>query len=767
MNDERPFWHTPGVLVSLAALVALVVTDAVLRHLGGKPSDFTLFVGRFHPLVVHLPIGFVLLVAAAEAATLAPRLRPRVDSAIGLALPLVVAATATAFVLGHLLARAGDFAPNAINVHRRFELFASVGICLCPLGWEYQAHAGSERARWMYRGLLGVTLGVLSLGAHFGGGLTHGDTYLTRYAPEPLKRLLGTAPAPRASASAAAGAPAREPRLFADVIQPILGERCVSCHGEEKAKGGLRLDSLANVMKGGEDGAVVTPGNPSDSPLLGRVLLPADDDDHMPPEGKPGLTPPEIAAVRFWLERGASDALLVRDLLVPADARSLLQHALARSASATTPTAVTPRGATSSSGSVATAGSASVPPASSAASHPTAPPATSAAPAPPATSPPTSSRATSSPSTSQPPAVAGAPKSASAVFSEHCVKCHGPEKQKGKLRVDSLTALLQGGKSGPAIVPGEARASTLVKRLNLSPTDDKHMPPAKEPQLTAHEIATVSAWIAGLDTASRLSGTAPARAPRPTSNASVPAKGAPALAPPATATTPSDAGAPANTASGAAAPGATPSTPTSTPTTANTSSTPAAPPPSPELLANLPSRLALFPTEVQPLLRARCASCHGGKTPAGGLAIADYAALLRGGDTGPAVTPGKPDQSLLVYRIRLPPDDDDHMPPTKAPQLTANEIALISAWVEHGGSSSGETALETLPGPAVAAIAAHPPARSASDVSRASPPPRGAGCGACGVVARDRAPARPFMLGALLAAVFCVRRRSRRSLISV
>jgi len=732
MNDERPFWRTPSVLLSLAALVVLVITDAVLRHLGGKPADFTLFVGRFHPLVVHLPIGFILLVGAAEAATLSPRLRPRIDSTVALALPLVVAATATAFVLGHLLARSGDFAPNALSVHRRFELFASVGICLCPLAWEYQAYTQSERARWLYRALLGVALGVLSLGAHFGGTLTRGDTYLTRYAPEPLKRLLGATVAPRAPASAAATAAAREPRLFGDVIQPILKERCVSCHGEEKSKGGLRLDSLASVMKGGEDGAVVTPGNPSDSPLLGRVLLPENDDDHMPPEGKPGLTPPEIAAVRFWIERGASDTLLVRDLLAPLDARSLLEHALAGSAPATTPTKVaSQRNA-----------------AASSSSSPAAPP-----PTPPANSRPTASTTAATATTTATPAKAPGSATPSGLFSEHCVKCHGPEKQKGKLRVDSLAALLQGGKSGPAIVPGDARASTLVKRLNLSPDDDKHMPPAKEPQLTAREIAMVSGWIAGLDAASRLEGTPRASAPPPASDASVPAKGTHEVAPPAK---------PASDA-------ATPSTPAapSTPATPNASLTHAAPAPSPELLANLPSRLALFPTEVQPLLRARCASCHGGKTPAGGLEVADYAALLRGGDTGPAVTPGKPDQSLLVHRIRLPRDDDDHMPPTKAPQLTANEIALINAWIEHGGSSTDETALEILPGPAVEAIAAHPPARAPSDVGRASPPPRGGGCGACSVSDRDRAPDRFLVLGALLVAVLCARRRGRSSVISV
>jgi MYXO-CTERM domain-containing protein len=151
------------------------------------------------------------------------------------------------------------------------------------------------------------------------------------------------------------------------------------------------------------------------------------------------------------------------------------------------------------------------------------------------------------------------------------------------------------------------------------------------------------------------------------------------------------------------------------------------------LLAGLPSHLALYPSEVAPLLHSRCATCHGGKIPAGGLVVDDYTALLKGGDTGPAITPGKPEQSLLVHRIGLPPENDDHLPPSNAPQLSANEIALIGAWVEHGGSASAETALADLSRPAVAAIAAHPPARAASDVGQASPRPRSGGCGACAV----------------------------------
>ena len=67
----------------------VVVADVVLRHLGGTPSDFSLFLGRMHPLAVHLPIGIVLLVGAAEAVTLSARLRPRLDPAIALALPVL------------------------------------------------------------------------------------------------------------------------------------------------------------------------------------------------------------------------------------------------------------------------------------------------------------------------------------------------------------------------------------------------------------------------------------------------------------------------------------------------------------------------------------------------------------------------------------------------------------------------------------------------------------------------------------------------------
>ena len=65
------------------------------------------------------------------------------------------------------------------------------------------------------------------------------------------------------------------------------------------------LTTVEGIQKGGENGAVIVPGKPDESPLLRRCELPLDDDDHMPPEGKPQPTAEELAALRAWLAAGA------------------------------------------------------------------------------------------------------------------------------------------------------------------------------------------------------------------------------------------------------------------------------------------------------------------------------------------------------------------------------------------------------------------------------------------------------------------------------
>ena len=74
---------------------------------------------------------------------------------------------------------------------------------------------------------------------------------------------------------------------FHKQVRPILEVSCIECHGVEKQKGDLRLDTLANLLKGGDSGPAIVPGNIDESILLERIFLPADDDEIMPPENGP------------------------------------------------------------------------------------------------------------------------------------------------------------------------------------------------------------------------------------------------------------------------------------------------------------------------------------------------------------------------------------------------------------------------------------------------------------------------------------------------
>ncbi len=91
-------------------------------------------------------------------------------------------------------------------------------------------------------------------------------------------------------------------------IKPIFQKSCVGCHGPEKAKGKLRLDSLPAVIKGGEDGKVVEAGKSADSVLVQNIAHLGDPDDYMPPPknkaGIPPLTPEQIGLIRAWIDQG-------------------------------------------------------------------------------------------------------------------------------------------------------------------------------------------------------------------------------------------------------------------------------------------------------------------------------------------------------------------------------------------------------------------------------------------------------------------------------
>ena len=97
--------------------------------------------------------------------------------------------------------------------------------------------------------------------------------------------------------------------FYALRVAPPLAEHCISCHGENRQKAELRLDSYAFAMRGSRRGAVIVPGNPKASELMTRIALPAGDDRAMPPEGKTPLSPDEVTVIRLWIAAGASSTM--------------------------------------------------------------------------------------------------------------------------------------------------------------------------------------------------------------------------------------------------------------------------------------------------------------------------------------------------------------------------------------------------------------------------------------------------------------------------
>lgn len=96
---------------------------------------------------------------------------------------------------------------------------------------------------------------------------------------------------------------------YAKDIKPIFDQSCVKCHGAEKPKARLRLDSLQGALKGGEDGKVIKPGDSAGSPMVHSISYLGDPDFHMPPPHNkaniPRLTNEQVGLIRAWIDQGA------------------------------------------------------------------------------------------------------------------------------------------------------------------------------------------------------------------------------------------------------------------------------------------------------------------------------------------------------------------------------------------------------------------------------------------------------------------------------
>ena len=297
-----------GFGMALLALLGIVICLLPATAHSRLP-EWLLFVGRFHPLILHLPIGLLVLLPILHVlARLCPpgALRPAIVTVLWLCAASTVAAT----VCGMLLSQEAGYDGVTLHLHRQFASGLSVFTILllvCESEGEQLEIAGAGWARLShqaYRVLLPLTLVSLGIAAHLGATLTHGSTFLTEHL-----KFLGK-PVATAEVSKKAALASGPEETYASKVAPILQAHCTSCHGAEKAKGGLRLHTLSAVLAGGdsqreENAPGVVPGSAERSLLIRVLCLPADDDAHMPPLGKSQLTATEIDTLRRWIDTGA------------------------------------------------------------------------------------------------------------------------------------------------------------------------------------------------------------------------------------------------------------------------------------------------------------------------------------------------------------------------------------------------------------------------------------------------------------------------------
>jgi len=237
--------------------------------------------GNLHLVFLHLPIGFVV------AAVLMELWRWRRPSAENAWLQgRLLAANAVASVLtagaGLVLASGGGYAEELLAQHR----WAGV-VCagLAIAVWLVHARGNVVLAR----GWLGLLLAATVIAGHLGATLTHGPAVTVWWRPVKKEKAV-----------------AAQDAVFINEIQPILAKACIECHGPDKARGQLRLDSRAAALAGGKSGLpAIVPGKSGASELIRRVKLPREDDQAMPFDEELALTAAEIATLERWIAGGA------------------------------------------------------------------------------------------------------------------------------------------------------------------------------------------------------------------------------------------------------------------------------------------------------------------------------------------------------------------------------------------------------------------------------------------------------------------------------
>ena len=243
--------------------------------------------GRMHPLILHFPIAFIVLLVVFSF------FKNQIDlisfQKINRFLVLITALTTIfATIMGLFLSMEGDDT-NLLNLHK----WIGIGITFLIYGLTF------IKKESIFKTVLYISFISVIFAGHYGAGLTHGVNFIT----EPLTK------------AEVVQADENTP-IFQGFIKPIIDEKCISCHNSEKRKGDLDMSSFDKMKLGGKNGELWVSKNAEESTLLKRIHLPVEHKKHMPPEGKKQLSEEEITLLNAWINQGATDKLSLAQLPV-------------------------------------------------------------------------------------------------------------------------------------------------------------------------------------------------------------------------------------------------------------------------------------------------------------------------------------------------------------------------------------------------------------------------------------------------------------------
>ena len=271
------------------------------------------FLGSLHPLVVHLPIGFIILTLLVNILIKTKNNSVKRIITIGWFFSFISGGIAALF--GWFLSDNNYYLESQINIHK-WSGIAFVVITF--LIWILRALNFNLTKSFNRISNLTILILILITG-HYGGEMTHGKGYLVKGLP-----FISQNKIPTVFLSKKINFP-DSIYVFEDLIYPVFKEKCIACHNNKQEYGGLNMSEYEYIIKGGNSGLGIQKGNPYKSLIYKRVSMSQNEANFMPPAGNP-LSFDQVAVLKWWIDNGAKLKTPLTKLRNDKNIRSLVEE---------------------------------------------------------------------------------------------------------------------------------------------------------------------------------------------------------------------------------------------------------------------------------------------------------------------------------------------------------------------------------------------------------------------------------------------------------